>query len=92
MERIETDSLFLKKLKRIEILILVLDKLYFHAKETGSSDVMRRMMRYDIIIDRDFRSYTRENLIDLLQDKDEQQRIVHSIQDRIVALKRTKLT
>ena len=78
---LDRHSKFLKKLKRDELPYLVLDKSIRYAKELGMHDIMDKMIRYDIVIDRYFKTYTRGGFIDVLQDDNETFGMLNQIQD-----------
>ena len=65
-------SKFLEKLKRRELLHIVLKKCICHAEELEMKDV-RDFLWYENLIKTYFRSYTKPDIIDFLQYEDVQQ-------------------
>ena len=59
-------------LKRDELMYMVIDKgICIAEKNLGMNDIMNSLIRCDIAIDEYFKTFTREEFIDLLRDEDE---------------------
>ena len=85
MERIETDSRFLKTLDEDELMCLIFFKSINIAKKREMHDVVKRMAACNIVFgyDKAFRAhlkrYTKEELINILQDDDETVNVINNI-------------
>ena len=59
-----------KHLKRDELLCLILDKGICIAKQLRMHDIIDLLIRHDDTIKKYFKTHTREEFIDILQDED----------------------
>ena len=67
---LDRHSKYLEKLKRDELLLLVLDKGACHAKETGLYSVCDLLNGYDDTIKGYFKTYTGNHLVEAIIDDD----------------------
>ena len=95
MERIVSDSRFLKTLDKDELMRLIFFKSINIAKKREMHDVVKRMAAYNIVFgyDKAFKAhlkvYTNEELINILQDDD---KTINAINDVDIILKKVAST
>ena len=68
----EEDLKFLKKLKRDELLYIVLKKCIYHDEELVIDNICE-FLRYKDLIKTYFRLYTKQEVIDFIENEDVQQ-------------------